>query len=200
MFGVGTGEILLILVIALLVVGPERMAEFGAQLGRALAKFRQETDSMTQEFREAFALESGEEGDAESTSETASAQGSGVLSEDMAEAAEEAPEEGLAAESLPAISAGVEEPEEPEHEQLGYGDPFLDREMEVGPSLEEAAAEEEGRGTREAAEEVEPVSIQVGELVPEDEDVEPTLIEQPVLVGDRNPADASVDEDPGSEG
>ena len=57
MLGIGTGEIILILVIAVLVVGPERMVVFARQAGRLLAQFRQQSDSMTKEFREALALE-----------------------------------------------------------------------------------------------------------------------------------------------
>ena len=66
MFGVGTGEIVLILAIAMLVVGPERMVTFARQAGELIAKFRQQTDSVTAEFREALSL------DPESTSASAS--------------------------------------------------------------------------------------------------------------------------------
>ena len=57
MFGVGSGEIILILVIAMLVVGPERMVTFARDAGEMLAKFRRETDSVTSEFKEALSLD-----------------------------------------------------------------------------------------------------------------------------------------------
>jgi sec-independent protein translocase protein TatB len=62
MFGIGTGELLVIMVIAMLAVGPERMVVFAGQLGRLIAKFRAETDSVTKEFREAFDFEIGDDG------------------------------------------------------------------------------------------------------------------------------------------
>ena len=57
MFGIGTGEIIAILVITALVVGPEKMVELAGQLGRMVARLRQQTDSMSKEFREALSLE-----------------------------------------------------------------------------------------------------------------------------------------------
>lgn len=57
MFGIGTGELLLILVIAVLVIGPEKMVEFAGKLGRFIAKFRQQSDEVTREFREALAVD-----------------------------------------------------------------------------------------------------------------------------------------------
>ena len=75
MFGVGTGEILAILVIAMVVVGPERMVEFASKMGRFIAQFRQQTDSVTKEFREAFSLELDEgDGDEGESGEKDSAQ------------------------------------------------------------------------------------------------------------------------------
>jgi sec-independent protein translocase protein TatA len=59
MFGIGLMELLTILVLATVVLGPERMVDFARQLGRWMAKFRAETDSVTKEFREAFNLELG---------------------------------------------------------------------------------------------------------------------------------------------
>ncbi len=40
MFGLGIPELLLILVIALIVVGPKRLPEVGASLGKALGELR----------------------------------------------------------------------------------------------------------------------------------------------------------------
>jgi len=59
-FGVGVGELLVILVIAMMVVGPERMVELAGELGRFLRRFRSTTEEVTREFREAFTLEMNE--------------------------------------------------------------------------------------------------------------------------------------------
>ncbi len=40
MFGIGTSEILVILLIALLVIGPSKLPEIARALGKALAEFR----------------------------------------------------------------------------------------------------------------------------------------------------------------
>ena len=50
MFGIGTGELLLLLVIALIVLGPERMPKLARDLGRALAEFRRTSDELRTEF------------------------------------------------------------------------------------------------------------------------------------------------------
>lgn len=58
MFGIGTGELILIVVIALLVIGPERTADYARRAGELITKLRTETDQVTREFKEAFAAES----------------------------------------------------------------------------------------------------------------------------------------------
>lgn len=50
MFGIGTGELLLLLVIALIVLGPERMPKLARDLGRAMAEFRKTSDELRNEF------------------------------------------------------------------------------------------------------------------------------------------------------
>lgn len=50
MFGIGTGELLLLLVIALIVLGPERMPKLARDLGRAMAEFRRTSDELRSEF------------------------------------------------------------------------------------------------------------------------------------------------------
>jgi Tat protein translocase TatB subunit len=50
MFGIGTGELLLLLVIALIVLGPERMPRLARDLGRAMAEFRKTSDQLRSEF------------------------------------------------------------------------------------------------------------------------------------------------------
>lgn len=50
MFGIGTGELLLLLIIALIVLGPERMPKLARDLGRAMAEFRRTSDELRDEF------------------------------------------------------------------------------------------------------------------------------------------------------
>jgi Tat protein translocase TatB subunit len=50
MFGIGTGEVMLLLLIALIVLGPERMPKLARDLGRAMAEFRKTSDELRSEF------------------------------------------------------------------------------------------------------------------------------------------------------
>ena len=50
MFGIGTEELLLILVIALVVLGPERMPKLARDLGRLVGDFRRTSDELRNEF------------------------------------------------------------------------------------------------------------------------------------------------------
>lgn len=50
MFGIGITEIIIILVVALLVVGPKKLPELAKTLGRGLAEFRRTAD----EFKESI--------------------------------------------------------------------------------------------------------------------------------------------------
>jgi sec-independent protein translocase protein TatB len=50
MFGIGTGELLLIAFIALLVLGPERMPQLMRDVGKAMNDLRKTSDELQQEF------------------------------------------------------------------------------------------------------------------------------------------------------
>ncbi len=56
MFGIGTPELLVILVVALIVLGPERMPEIARALGRAMAELRRATSGLTDELHNARIL------------------------------------------------------------------------------------------------------------------------------------------------
>ncbi len=46
MFGIGTPELILILVIDLIVIGPKKLPDIAKALGRALGEFRRATDEL----------------------------------------------------------------------------------------------------------------------------------------------------------
>ncbi|MEW6378209.1 MAG: Sec-independent protein translocase protein TatB [bacterium] len=46
MFGIGTGELLIILVIALVIIGPNKLPELARILGKGLAEFRKAADDL----------------------------------------------------------------------------------------------------------------------------------------------------------
>jgi sec-independent protein translocase protein TatB len=50
MFGIGPSELLVILVVALLVLGPKRLPELARALGKGLAEFRRATADVTSEL------------------------------------------------------------------------------------------------------------------------------------------------------
>ena len=52
MFGIGPTELVVILVIALLVIGPSRLPELARSLGKGLAEFKRATSDISKEFEE----------------------------------------------------------------------------------------------------------------------------------------------------
>jgi Tat protein translocase TatB subunit len=56
MFGIGPTELLVIMVVALLVLGPKRLPEIAKALGRGLAEFRRATADVTTEIENARIL------------------------------------------------------------------------------------------------------------------------------------------------
>ena len=52
MFGIGMPELLLILGLALIVLGPKNLPELARALGKGLAEFRRATDELKDEFRQ----------------------------------------------------------------------------------------------------------------------------------------------------
>jgi len=50
MFGIGIPELLVIMVVALIVLGPQRLPEVAKALGKALAEFRRATGDLSEEL------------------------------------------------------------------------------------------------------------------------------------------------------
>src|SRR5207247_8999638 len=57
MFGIGMPERLVILVVALVVLGPKRLPEVARSLGKAMAEFRRQTADVIDEFQVQAMLE-----------------------------------------------------------------------------------------------------------------------------------------------
>ncbi|MCX8072761.1 MAG: Sec-independent protein translocase protein TatB [Candidatus Binatia bacterium] len=53
MFGIGTPELLVILLVALIVLGPQRLPEIARALGKGLAELRKATSGLTNEIERA---------------------------------------------------------------------------------------------------------------------------------------------------
>jgi Tat protein translocase TatB subunit len=56
MFGVGPEELVLILIIALIVLGPERMPKVARDIGRVVGDLRRQSDELREEFLNADKL------------------------------------------------------------------------------------------------------------------------------------------------
>ena len=50
MFGIGMTELLIVLVVGLIVIGPKKLPELARTLGRGLAEFRRASTEMRREF------------------------------------------------------------------------------------------------------------------------------------------------------
>ncbi len=62
MFGIGTPEIIIIIVAALLVFGPKRLPDIGKSLGKGLREFKKATTEFKDQFNDPVNNEDGEGG------------------------------------------------------------------------------------------------------------------------------------------
>lgn len=86
MFGIGMPELLLILGLALIILGPKKLPELAKALGKGMAEFRRATDELKEEFRQM-------EQDVDDSNRVATAENKPQL---------ETPAESVAADSNPA--------------------------------------------------------------------------------------------------
>lgn len=135
MFGIGTGELLLLLVIALLVLGPERMPKLARDLGRTVGDLRRTSDELRNEFLNADRTLNAEKL-LDVASRTTSTPETGKAAEIGAAMPETAPPTTSAAEPMPpdvgATQADVvTEPSEPPAPSPEPEETVFDRELRL---------------------------------------------------------------------
>lgn len=202
MFGIGIGEIILILVIGTLVVGPDRMVAFARDAGRILAKFRRETDSVSKEFREALDLDElqgllteaqseiqGVAQDLQTTRKEVQALAADTQTAIEADGttAEAAPASTGAAAAPASATTQVAAPSRPQVTPAVLA-PTLLRDGEVrsidAQQVAEAEVDIDQPETDDAV-----LEVGIAQVVLEDHEVEPIVLDEPILVMDREEAE-----------
>ncbi|MHB0859366.1 MAG: Sec-independent protein translocase family protein [Anaerolineae bacterium] len=210
-FGVGAGEIILILIIAMMIMGPERMVKMSGEMGRLLVKLRRETDGVTREFREAFNLELGELKDVATDLQGAATDLQGMANDvqgaaqDINKLTQSPTTPSKDAKATPATTSmpGRKPATSPVGEAASVpvalaGAAFLDGETAVEKTLvrvtvdESTGVDNEEDGEAVAFDEGDlddtAVVLDIAELVPEEDlasaDVAPTVVELPDPVGE----------------
>lgn len=158
MFGIGTGELLLLLVIALLVLGPERMPKLARDLGKTVGDLRRTSDELRSEFLNADRTLNAEKllDVASRTTSTPAAETSetGKAAEIGASTGEAAPPDAGATQAAPA-AGGTGEAGAEQNEIAAPADQETTPEAATGPEADETAFDREARLARERLEDPE---------------------------------------------
>ncbi|MGI6367699.1 MAG: twin-arginine translocase TatA/TatE family subunit [Anaerolineae bacterium] len=197
MFGIGLTELIVILVLAALVLGPEEMVKFAGQLGRWVAKFRRETRDVTREFRDAFNLEIQplteiKQELVSDMSEVAAAR------DDLTDINWKGEMEGTARQPSSAVLPGAVRPAaQPTSAAETAAAPAAAVALTATNPAQEAPVEEQpGLATAEPVVDTSPeadaVTLGLAEYVPEDAQAEPTVLDGPLWVEDDDQEVVSV--------
>ena len=101
MFGLGFGEILIVLVLALVLLGPKKLPEVAKQLGKGLREFRKATDELKGQF----------EREMESVTKDQPAGQKQLAAVPAPPSTPAAPAPAATAENVPGLDAAVAEPD-----------------------------------------------------------------------------------------
>jgi sec-independent protein translocase protein TatB len=104
MFGLGFGEIVIILVLALVLLGPQKLPEVAKQLGKGLRDFKKASDDLKGQFEKEFYAEERKAERARVAPPTASA---------PVPASPPGPVPVASAENIPGLDAALFEPDAP---------------------------------------------------------------------------------------
>lgn len=198
--GIGGGEFILILIIAVLIVGPEKMVEMATKLGLMVARIRNMTKDATREFREALAVDEVEEAFKEVANEVKDIDREikGTAS-DVAQIGTEAQ---AASQEFQTLAQGKQAPLTPEipptpapASKSGGAIPKAVLDI-LGPP---PAKDAEGHlldgdpgipadVAYDAGEDAAPIELQQAILVEKEEDLEPTVIEDTMVYQDESKA------------
>jgi Tat protein translocase TatB subunit len=70
LFGVGLPELFLIMLLALVVIGPEKLPEVASQVGRTVADLKRQANQLTSEFQQSLEIAAQERKDQRTASTT----------------------------------------------------------------------------------------------------------------------------------
>lgn len=190
--GIGTGEIIAIFIIGVLVVGPEKMVKFASDVGHFIAKIRKLTSGVTDEVKDALAVDEIRGALNDATSEVRGAvrdvkeTGREVRSVTNTATAEVRSAVGevrtAAGTATREAAAQVQEAKVAPTRVIANLPPA--RPLPTGTRAQAAKADDDRAASVEA------IVVRTGELVGNDEDAEPTVLDDVALMVDTPPAPA----------